>query len=589
MKNHFMNALGIIINALAGLIGLVIKMNAPKFCTDGKVVYLPTSNNRKLLLGGGVHEAAQCKFSDFSVFKQIKSALEKHVSGILEDIFAEKSMINAFPGTRMMLSDMVEELISQEMFTVPRESTPTEMVQTFMLYRLRADVLEQKAICAYADQAEELVRAALPAGMMIRLESLIFQVEDCKSSQDVLALTRAIITMMEDEKKKEEEKEQQQAAAGDQSDDTDPGLAAGDDQSDDADPDLAAGDDKADDATHGSDPSDVPAICDDIADVPGQSADANQQAPGDDSLKNEPKASDIIKSILDAGDDDAIKSTNEALVEAFGACQDSSAETLNSNVVPFKCHSVQLTDEQNTNSNIDAEKNRVAGVSNALRVRAQSLLQAQTMSRKRNVLMGTKLNVKNLHQAKLGGPVFQQETKGVAVDTAILVLVDRSTSQKNRIGLATDAALATTMAFQRPDVKTAVFTFPYTQGEEGNGVLKGWNAMPSSAIPAYQSLGVEGCTPMAEAMMGAGLALMQRPEKRKILLVATDGEPDDTGAAQWVINLARKSGIEVLGLGILCDTSNVFGQQWSRKIDCIDNLPVAMIGMLDSVMLKRAA
>ncbi len=282
----------------------------------------------------------------------------------------------------------------------------------------------------------------------------------------------------------------------------------------------------------------------------------------------------------------AIKDTGDALKEALGQVE--TPPSSSSSTVPF----VNMMFDHKATTNvvdIDAERNRVNAASNALKVRAQSLLQAQTMSTKRSVLMGTKLNVKNLHQAKLGGPVFQKEKKGIAVDTAILILVDRSGSMANQIGLATDAALATTMAFQRHDVKTSVFTFPYTRGQEGNGVLKSWDEQPTAAISSYQYLGVEGSTPMAEAMMGAGIALMQRPEKRKILLVATDGQPDNPGQAQWVISLARRSGMEVLGLGILCDTSKVFGHLWSGQIDDINNLPTAMIGMLDNIMLKKAA
>src|SRR5665811_672000 len=123
MNNAFMNALGVIINAIADQAGIKIRMNAARFSTDGDTVCLPTSDNRKLLLGGGAHEGGHCKHSDFSILKQIETPLEKHVNNILEDIYIEKSMINDYPGVRLMLADMCLLYTSPS----PRDRTRSRM------------------------------------------------------------------------------------------------------------------------------------------------------------------------------------------------------------------------------------------------------------------------------------------------------------------------------------------------------------------------------------------------------------------------------------------------------------------------------
>ena len=570
MRNPFLNALPVIANSLADTLGVRVVMNAGRPHTDGNTIFLPgldgdKPESRKLGIGYIAHEGGHCRFSDFTLLK-LMTPIEKHVSNLLEDIYVEKSMANVFPGVKLYLAEMVEGLVETKFFVEsPEDATPTQLMQSFMLYRLRADMLEQDSIAELADKMEARVREIIPVGMLTKLEALMFQVDECKNSQDVLDLTRAIILMMEDEAKKEEEKEKEQkekdAQNNEQTDPSQPQDQSGDaEQQDGKDGQSSSGQDEGED-------------------------DDAQQGSGNGHGDDDQMASEIIKSILSAGEDEAIKTTDEALEEALGTMEDYSAP---SNVEPFKskgyphAHVPQI--------NIEAEKNRVSGVSNAIRVRTQSLLQAQTQAVKRNTMMGTKLNVKNLHRARLDGQVFQKTKEGIKIDTAIAILVDRSGSMSGeKIQLAMDAALTATMAFDRPGVKTAVYAFPYCDGPDSNVMLKHWDAQPASVIPTYRAIGVDGSTPLAEAMMGVGIDLMSRPETRKVLLVATDGDPDGIAQSHWVINLARRSGMEVLGIGIMNDAKKVFGQQWASNISDIEQLPAAMIGMLESIMLKKAA
>lgn len=591
MNNAFLNALPIIANALGDSLGVEVVLGAGNPRTDGKRIFLPTldaSNAESRMLGIGyiAHESAHVRFSDFDMLKQCKSGLEKHIWNILEDIRIEKKISQVYPGCKLFLAEMAEGLVKTGFFSpLTGEESPTQIMQQYMLHQLRFDILEQQGIAGLAEQAHQLLVDKVPAGMRVRLEALMYEVEECQSTQEVLVLTRAIITMMEEEAKKEEEKENQ--AKQDQQDSTDQNQSQdGDDsqpqQQDDDDSQQQGGSDSQQgDEDDSSDPSNGQG--DSSGTEQDDASDSGSSGGADDK-----SASQTIKDMLAAGDDEAIKDTGDALKQALG--QQEVNESVASATLPFK-NVLRNTSANDASVDINAESSRVSAASNALRVRAQSLLQAQTMSRKSSVLMGTKLNVKNLHQAKLGGAVFQKEKKGVAIDTAILVLVDRSGSMSSQINIATDAALATTLAFQRHDVKTAVLAFPYStsNGVESNAVLKRWDAQPQAAVAAYYGLGVQGSTPMAQAMMGAGMELMNRKEKRKILLVTTDGDPDDSGQAKWVIDLLRKSGVEVLGLGIQSDTTRVFGKNWASVIQDIDALPTAMIGMLDNVMLKKAA
>lgn len=563
--NPFLNALPVIANALADTLGVEVVLNAGSARTNGKKIFLPSlagDDPESITLGLGyvAHEGGHCRFSDMSAefFGQFVSPLEKHVSNLFEDIFIEKAMAQVFPGVKIYLADMVEVLVGKKFFAEsPVDATPMQLMLSFMLCRLRADLLEQPGIATLADVAESRAKEIIPAGMMTKLEAMMFRVDECKNSQDVLDLTRAIIKMMEDEAKKEAENEKPES----------------DDEAQNSEPSDDRDGDGSDDSSEQ----------DEDQQTPDDSKSETGQQDGDDDQSG-PTASKIIQSILSAGDDEGITTTDDALKEALGDVQNTSTS---SNVAPFKLKPYPHADAPMVN--IDAEKNRVAAASNALRARTQSLLQAQTQAVKRSSSMGTKLNVKNLHRARLDGQVFQKTKEGIKIDTAIAILVDRSGSmvEHGKIALAMDATLAATMAFDRPGVKTAVYAFPYCHGEDSNVLLKHWDAQPASAIPTYLNIGVDGYTPLAEALMGVGMDLMKRPEARKILLVATDGEPDGVAESKWVIDLARKSGMEVIAIGIMDDATIVFGQQWANNIKNIDQLPTAMIGMLENIMLKR--
>lgn len=193
--------------------------------------------------------------------------------------------------------------------------------------------------------------------------------------------------------------------------------------------------------------------------------------------------------------------------------------------------------------------------------------------------------------AATGGPVFVKKIEGQKIDTAFTVLIDCSGSMSGHpLKLACDAALATTLAFDLPEVKSRVLAFPaYVPGEVNpadcaNYSVKQWNERPSAPVKDYQWLEAGGGTPLAQAAFGACMELIRRKESRKILLVATDGVPDHIESARWVIDLARASGIQVLGLGIRHDTDSLFGVNSSRRVDSLGELSTAMIDLMSSAM-----
>jgi nitric oxide reductase activation protein len=94
---------------------------------------------------------------------------------------------------------------------------------------------------------------------------------------------------------------------------------------------------------------------------------------------------------------------------------------------------------------------------------------------------------------------------------------------------------------------------------------------------------------MAEALLWAGMLLTHRPERRKIVIPMTDGQPDNTEKTRRAVVRLRSCDIEVYGIGIL-DSSITSWLPESCAIKRIEELPAALIGLLkEALITKRRA
>lgn len=233
---------------------------------------------------------------------------------------------------------------------------------------------------------------------------------------------------------------------------------------------------------------------------------------------------------------------------------------------------------------------RLRAETNAVRRKTQGLLEAEARSRLMFGRSGTRMDPKRLWRVRTGDTrVFEKRIEGQKQDTAIQLLIDRSGSMKNRIGIASDAALAVALAMDGVQgITTSVAAFPYTS--KGNSddvlVLSQFGESFRKIASRFPAVGVQGCTPMAEAMLWGGYNLHATRNVRKILFVVTDGEPDDLDGAKQVIEMLGKSGIEVMGLGINTVVGHLF--KTSGMIGDLNDLAPAIFGMLQETLAKAA-
>jgi hypothetical protein len=114
--------------------------------------------------------------------------------------------------------------------------------------------------------------------------------------------------------------------------------------------------------------------------------------------------------------------------------------------------------------------------------------------------------------------------------------------------IANEAALALTLALEGiPGVSTAVSFFPGHTADVAT-TLRPHQSLRQRAARFAQT--PRGCTPLAPALWFAANDLLKQKEKRKLIIVLTDGEPDDSAATHDILERCNRSGFELLGIGI---------------------------------------
>jgi cobaltochelatase CobT len=189
-------ALPIAAKMLAGRLDINLKFGGSTAMTNGKTIiipHLPLDSDRARILAFGylVHENGHIRDTDFKVGAGTKPLSD--MENILEDIRIERCAWKRYPGAQKTLLDLVELLVAEKkMGKVPQSSNPVDVLLTFMLQRLRATVLQQSCLDPAAVQTEAVLRSMLPDAVCDTLTTMMFSVEKCRDTADVVLLSKAI-------------------------------------------------------------------------------------------------------------------------------------------------------------------------------------------------------------------------------------------------------------------------------------------------------------------------------------------------------------------------------------------------------------
>jgi Mg-chelatase subunit ChlD len=176
--------------------------------------------------------------------------------------------------------------------------------------------------------------------------------------------------------------------------------------------------------------------------------------------------------------------------------------------------------------------------------------------------------------------VFIQREEAKRLDTAVHVLLDRSGSMEYIQDIANQATVSMAMAVSSiPKCDVAVSTFPGERGHVSPMIARGQPVRPNLCRMDIVSY---GNTPLAEAMLYAARELATSNRQRKVLIIITDGEPNNGTAVRYMNDILSPH-VDTYAIGICCDSGQDYFNNRSEIKD-IKELQSALFDIAGRVL-----
>ena len=555
-------AFPIVAAAIGERFGIQVAIGGDQAYTDGKMIQLPAYNGNDpnyhtVAWGLLAHEAAHIRYSDFTL-DYGTSELRRRLAGAIEDVRIEDALANEFPGTRLTLRSVVNYMIDQGKFrSYTTTDHPANVLYGYVLKRLRVQVLGQIALQPLLTQNEQVLKSLFPPQVMQELNRLLSTVPNgLVSEQDSMDLADRILAMLNE-------------AELPSNDSPQPTVS----------------------------PTETEVETEETADKEAEGdSDSNNQTVSESHVDTDPESKPDIEipkqtyaellnalSTVDAADID--QDVFENLKEAL-ALPDQSMST---QLMPVGC-------EPPLNEVAGLKLlNRVTSESRKLRATLQGLVQSERLRHSRSTAHGTRLDTHRLARVGLGETrLFLKPELKTAPNTAIHLLLDRSYSMNanlldpngkisgTRLSMTLSASVALALALEGvPGVNVGMTAFP---GEAVDSVYRLLNhgQRITSRASAF-TLRASGGTPMTEAIWFGAAALLRCREPRKVLLVLTDGQPDELASTLDILQRCRESGIETVGIGLGLEVSHLFPK--SVRIHALTELRTQLFELSKTLLL----
>ena len=545
-----LKALPLVASMLGDKLGVkVVFGDQDTACTDGATVYLPPlpMDEDELMywmVSGYIdHEAAHIRYTDFEAMKAANlSPTAHHLFNIIEDWRVEHEIIKRYPGCKEHFDWLNRHLYLPKTKRKKRkaggEKPPAFSVLDYILYSVNIGDLPEleearKPSIGIIDQNWPTLRKSL--------DEILEQIpERSHSTQDCIQVALEIMSLLEIEAQK-----------------TIPSRAS-------SQPYLKPETVQNESSNQSSSESE-------------KSLEEKENSASQQDENNVPSPDSTLADLLDADEGSLPKSSEVKLKETIfgknskkkvsGFCMAVEHEIIAESLSP------EVVCEAYSSSR-------------ALRTRLQGLLQTKVLQRVTPARHG-KTSGQLLHRIATKNPkMFRKADEVSGIDTAVHILLDRSGSMDNQIALATQACFSVASAlYGIKGVNVAVTAFP---SDLGYGDLR--SVAPilrhGERLTDRFAVAAEGRTPLSEALWWVTKELMKQKEQRKIILVISDGLPDDPPVALKTFSVIRDLGIEVAGIAIdSWQLANFISAQ--ENITDITELAPAMFRILQRQLLKK--
>ncbi|MBD5416518.1 MAG: VWA domain-containing protein [Desulfovibrio sp.] len=563
-----LNSLPMLASVLGDQYGIEVRIGGSEAKTDGKTIYLPSlplECDRDLLaLARGYldHEAAHIRQTDF---KAVKTARMNPVTfnffNTIEDWRIEQRLAAIFPGCRQNLHWLIRRLFLED----KRDKSSGEAAQSSALLILKYVLLTVRAwdvpeLWGRVSEIGQSLDQLFP-GLRAQMDDILKDVQtSCPDTKSAIAYAQQLAACLQDWQTQNSEEQQDRPP--------DENQPAG----------RGTGNQQDHGKTFQSQEDGTEKEGEENGGPPESASDVQQAGSVDKAATVSPKkASEELGSLFVMDSAQLPKGTGEHVSESLEeqACKNQ-GDGINV-AIRGRMHLEPLSPE---------DKLEALQASIALRTRFSSLLQIQTQRRCQPARKGH-LNPTNLYRLSIGNPkAFQKEGTHTGLDTAVHVLLDASGSMRGEpMRLASLACYAVGKALEHAKgISVGITAFPAfsAQSEAVFPIMEHGQPLTDN----FQ-ISADYDTPLAEALWWTLQVLVKRQERRKLLLILTDGQPNTWEPSVEALRQITRVGIEVYGVGLSdCNIEKLLPGR-SKIIHKLTELAPVMFDFLQRSIMRR--
>jgi hypothetical protein len=559
LKQNRKEALRLVATMLGRRFGVqVVFGNIRTAATTGKVIYLPnlattgSEEDMILLYGLVAHEAAHCRFTEFKDSSK-GNVLVRALDNVFEDIRIELALARIFPGAARMLFDAANGLAARGILDAPQqdeEYQPADILCRALVMGLRSRHLKQHCLDEMAGQWRTLAEDVFGDELIEAVFELADRSATLTSTDEASALAWEVYELLEtsaEEKEKQEEQQkqkQQSKSSQDEEDESHAPSQAGQDE-DEGDSSPGSSDDQGEDDSSNSDES---------------QGDQGDSEAGDSDERGEADAGDF-SSQGEEGDSGEQAAAMRQALNAQSVSSVSMEDMLRQQMGANQVMGAGARTQHASRTNGVKDQGQVRAylkrheLKAKLGTRLASLIESTVEESLWDGYTGRKLSHSAPERLSRGDlKIFRKKEETAGTNTAVALLVDYSGSMWTTMPLteggsraaggqttAQEAAYETHFALASV---LSTYEVPFLSIAFANHVcvLKEFDE-PLSAHRWDD--GSSGDTATGDAVEEALIRMTEREEEKRILVVVTDGEPNDHDSLMAGCRFARQNGIQI--------------------------------------------
>ena len=548
-------------SALAKKHGLTLRIDpkARTCATNGKNIIIPpvakiletqesVSNLETYLIGAIIHEVGHINFTDFDIIKNFRSKynneLANFVGNVIEDVVIERAQINALAGGFLAISKLWKLLYAKRK-DVTDSGNESVLQSEYIFHTARFSILKSGESETQMASIRYRLIEVMSLEWVALFDEILQEVNQIKTTAEGADLSRRILEYVKKDQDQDQDQDQEQEQEQDQSEekpqDQDQDQEQEQEQEQDQSEAKPQDQDQGQDQGQNSEPLGIGSgdafdlIAEDVNEIledQDQSGDKHEMIPSEGSENSKPKS--VIKG---------------------AACgRDMQQRILQSTMVS--------------------------------RERILDLLKSETSCSTRFGKTG-KLVPARLWKLKAGNMnVFKKIEETHSHSLAVKILGDKSGSMSSDMQIALEAMCLLPLILDDVEgVKTSIDLFPYNGEKIDN--FKHWEQRTQWAMQKLSMVYADGGTPLGTAMIESLMDLEEMEAERKMMIVITDGQPDNEMETKKAIKKMEEFGVEVIGVGINVNLGHLF----TRWVSCrnVQELSIKLQNILEKDIRQKLA